>query len=378
MTKVLVVDDEKDIRDLLIDELVDSGYQVIEAENGAEALDQVHSDRPDVLLLDLMMPVMNGIQVLKILKSDPDTVDLPVVLLTAVSAEDGEQRSKNLGADYYLTKPWEPDAIQNVIRLALRETAKAAFRKARDSGADDSAGEEEGKTQASAFIDTKDPQLNIKLGGGVPLEGLTLIEGATSTGKSVLCQQFAHTALLHGYGVAYFSNQHNAAGLVSQMASLGMDVSQFHRNGQLTVTAIPNVDPSTDCTEALLDLTRQVGKEAAHSRFVFIDVITSVTSCSQESAIISCFVQCKELGNSRNAIFIAAHPAGMSGDILNRLRSLSDCYFALRIEKSGTRVNNVLEVLKVGNAEYTTGNRVYFEIEPGMGVRVDPTSRIKV
>ena len=73
---------------------------------------------------------------------------------------------------------------------------------------------------------------------------------------------------------------------------------------------------------------------------------------------------------------VAAHPAGMSGDALNGFRSVSDGYLALRIEKSGSKLNNVLEVFKVGNAEYQTGNRVHFVVEPGMGVRVDPTSRV--
>ena len=96
MTKVLVVDDEKDIRELLIDELNDSGFRATGAVNGAEALDRVYKDRPDIMLLDLMMPVMDGVQVLKSLKSNPHTADLPVVLLTAVSADEGEQRAIEL------------------------------------------------------------------------------------------------------------------------------------------------------------------------------------------------------------------------------------------------------------------------------------------
>ncbi|NQW22238.1 MAG: response regulator [SAR202 cluster bacterium] len=369
MTKVLVVDDEKDIRDLLLDDLLDSGYQVIEASNGAEALEKVYSERPDIVLLDLMMPIMNGIEALKALKADPDTVNIPVVLLTAVSADEGEQKAIALGANHYVTKPWEPDAIQTVIKVTLREAAEG------QSGVDDWAGE---KVEASAFISTGDYQLNIKLGGGVPHEGLTFIEGATATGKSVFCQQFTYTALVHGYGVSYFSSQHSATSLVGQMASLGLNSSRFYRSGQLMVTAIPTVDPSADSTQAVLDLASQVKETAVNFRFVVIDVVTSVTSGSQESAIVSLLTKCKEIGNSGNSVVIAAHPAGMSADLLNRFRSLSDSYMGLRVERVGTRLNNVLEVFKVGNAEILTGIRVNFEVEPGVGVRVDPTSRISV
>ena len=123
MTKILVVDDEPDIRELLIDELMDSGYETVEAENGAEALEQeVQAENPDLVLLDLMMPVMDGIQALKVLKSDPKTANLPVILLTAVSADEGEQRALEMGVNHYVTKPWEPGTVQTVIKVTLRET----------------------------------------------------------------------------------------------------------------------------------------------------------------------------------------------------------------------------------------------------------------
>lgn len=265
MTKVLVVDDEKDIRELLIDDLLDSGYQVIEAENGAEALDRVYNDRPDIVLLDLMMPVMNGIEVLKTLKSNPDTANLPVLILTAVSAEEAEQRTMDLGANHYVTKPWGPGTIQTMIRMTLREAAKGGEKSAAGPGGEqadvaDLVGEGTNETNwvgdrmneanrarkqvdGSALISTEDPLLNIKLGGGVPYEGLTYIEGATATGKSVLCQRFAYPALVHGHGVSCINSQHNSSSLNSQMAPLGMNSSHFYGSGKLMAPAIPNVDP---------------------------------------------------------------------------------------------------------------------------------------
>ena len=122
MTKILVVDDEPDIRELLIDELTDSGYETIEAENGADALERVRVDQPDLVLLDLMMPIMDGTEALQILKSDPETQNLPVILLTAVSADEGEQRALDMRLNHYVTKPWEPGTVQTVIKLTLKET----------------------------------------------------------------------------------------------------------------------------------------------------------------------------------------------------------------------------------------------------------------
>ena len=135
MTKILVVDDESDIRRLLIDELTDSGYETIEAGNGAEALDRVYTDCPDIVLLDLMMPVLDGIHVLQVLKFNARTADLPVVLLTAVSADESEQRAMELGVNHYVAKPWEPGTIQTIVKVALKEAADDKYTNSGDGAA---------------------------------------------------------------------------------------------------------------------------------------------------------------------------------------------------------------------------------------------------
>lgn len=378
MIKVLVVDDERDIRELLVDELTDSGFEAIEAENGAKALDRVYTDRPDIVLLDLMMPVLDGMQVLEVLKSNPNTASLPVVLLTAVSADEGEQRARDLGANHYVTKPWEPGAIQTMIKVTLREVAAAEQADSSDdTRVPASAGTAAGQQiDPSAFISTGDPQLNQKLGGGVPREGMTFIEGAASTGKSVLCQHFAHAALVDGYGVAYFSSQHSPTSLVNQMTSLGMDPSKFYRRNQLMIKGIPILGPASDYKEALVDLASQVTEAAASCHFVIVDDLAGITNRDEESEIIHFLNQCKTLGGSGHSIVIAENQFGMSDDVLTRARSLSDEHLGLRAEKTWSRFNKVLEVFKVANAEFRTGNRVNFEVEPGMGIRVSAISKV--
>ena len=374
MTKVLVVDDERDIRELLVDELTDCGYETVQAANGAEALERVYADGPDILLLDLMMPVLDGIQVLRALKSNAHTASLPVVLLTAVSADEGEQRAMELGVNHYVIKPWEPGTIQTIIKVTLREVENGGQENSVDhAAASDVAGQ---KIESSAFVSTGDPQLDFELGGGVPREGLTFIEGAASTGKSVLCQHFAYAALVNGYSVSYFSSQHSPASMVGQMASLGLNPSKFYQEGQLVVTAIPTVTHSIDRTQALFNLARQVKDMAADFRFVIIDDLAGVTNRDEEGAIISFVSQVKTLGDSGDSIVVAAHPDGLSDDALIRVRSLSDGYLALRLEKNGSGLSKVLEVYKIANAEFVTGNQVSFEVEPGMGIRINAISKV--
>ncbi len=120
MTKILVVDDEKGIVDLLVDNLSDEGFDVTSANNGASALVEIYRDRPDVVVLDLMLPVLNGYQVLRELKSHPSTKNIPIIMLTAISSKEVEETVRQLGGDHYLTKPWKLGGLLTEIGAALR------------------------------------------------------------------------------------------------------------------------------------------------------------------------------------------------------------------------------------------------------------------
>ncbi len=112
MTTVLIADDEREIRNLLASCRISAGYSVIEAGDGHAALEKACREYPDLILLDLIMPVMDGFDVLRRLRGmsfdDPIAASIPVVLLTGLSPADGERTALSLGANHYLTKPWEP------------------------------------------------------------------------------------------------------------------------------------------------------------------------------------------------------------------------------------------------------------------------------
>ena len=99
---ILVVDDDDSIRSLLIQELGDAGYIIEEATNGKEALASIRNHRPDLIILDVMMPEMNGFDVAAILKNDPQTMDIPIIVLSIVQ---DKARGFRIGVDRYLTKP---------------------------------------------------------------------------------------------------------------------------------------------------------------------------------------------------------------------------------------------------------------------------------
>lgn len=117
--KLLVVDDDENIRNLLEAMLGALGCEVITAENGTHALELVELNQFDMILLDLMMPGLSGIGVLKMLKDNPDTSEIPVVLVTAIDGSDEIMSGYQHGATYYITKPFNPDQIVYAIDLAL-------------------------------------------------------------------------------------------------------------------------------------------------------------------------------------------------------------------------------------------------------------------
>lgn len=117
--RVLVVDDEPDVLLLCRVNLEFEGYEILEARDGEEALRVVHVEQPDVVLLDVMMPRMDGWQALEAIKADPETADIPVVMLTAKVQDEDQIRGWEAGAADYITKPFSPLSLSQVISEVL-------------------------------------------------------------------------------------------------------------------------------------------------------------------------------------------------------------------------------------------------------------------
>jgi two-component system alkaline phosphatase synthesis response regulator PhoP len=119
MARVLVVDDEPDVLLLCRLNLEQRGHQVLEAPNGDEALQLARSDRPDLVVLDLMLPGIDGYQVLQELRAGEETSEVPVLVLTAKSLQADRERSRQLGAAAFLTKPFLPDELCDLVDAIL-------------------------------------------------------------------------------------------------------------------------------------------------------------------------------------------------------------------------------------------------------------------
>jgi len=124
-SRVLIVEDERDIRDLVLFHLEREGFQVSSASSGEEALRQVRHASPDLVLLDLMLPAMGGLEVCRKLRQDPATAALPIVMLTAKGDEVDRVLGLELGADDYIVKPFSPKELLARVRAVLRRAKPA-------------------------------------------------------------------------------------------------------------------------------------------------------------------------------------------------------------------------------------------------------------
>ena len=117
--RILIVDDEDDLRNMLKFRLEATGYEVDEAADGQEGLDKARTAWPDLVILDLMLPKIDGFKVCRMLKFDDKHKHKPIIMFTARAQEKDKMIGKEMGADAYITKPFEPDVLLAKIKELL-------------------------------------------------------------------------------------------------------------------------------------------------------------------------------------------------------------------------------------------------------------------
>ena len=116
---ILVVEDQMDNRQILRDLLGNAGYQLVEAENGEEALAAVAKQRPDLILMDIQLPVMDGYEATRRIKANPDFKSIPIIAVTSYALAGDEAKARAAGCDAYVTKPYSPRQLLAKVREFL-------------------------------------------------------------------------------------------------------------------------------------------------------------------------------------------------------------------------------------------------------------------
>jgi len=114
--RILVIKDQEDVRGMLRDLLTGSGYTVIEAGDGEAGVAKAKSDRPDLILMDIQMPVIDGYEATRRIKVHPDLRPIPIVAVSSFAMKGDEEKARAAGCDHYVTKPYSPMQLLRVIR----------------------------------------------------------------------------------------------------------------------------------------------------------------------------------------------------------------------------------------------------------------------
>ncbi|RKY76153.1 DNA-binding response regulator [candidate division KSB1 bacterium] len=122
--KILIVEDEPDISELIVFNVEQAGFKTITAGSGETAIKKTRTDKPDLIILDLMLPGIDGIDVCRLLKADTGTKEIPIIMLTARSEDSDIVQGLDTGADDYITKPFSPDVLTARIKSVLRRNRK--------------------------------------------------------------------------------------------------------------------------------------------------------------------------------------------------------------------------------------------------------------
>ena len=121
--RILAVDDSPTVLEMITQILESGGYTVLTAVDGAEALDTARAERPDLILLDVMLPKLDGYRVCRLLKFDQNYRDIPIIMLTAKAEDQAVATGIRTGADQYLTKPVDPETLLSAIAAELAEAS---------------------------------------------------------------------------------------------------------------------------------------------------------------------------------------------------------------------------------------------------------------
>ena len=114
--RILVVEDQLDNRQILYDLLTNAGFDIVEAENGEEAIASAQAIRPDLILMDIQLPILDGYEATQRLKADPDLKSIPIIVVTSYALSGDEEKARLAGCDDYVAKPFSPRLLLTKIK----------------------------------------------------------------------------------------------------------------------------------------------------------------------------------------------------------------------------------------------------------------------
>ncbi len=228
---------------------------------------------------------------------------------------------------------------------------------------------------AQEVITTGNPEIDKKMGGGIPLGSLTMVEGPSDSGKSVLLQQMIWGSLNSGHRVRVFTTENTVKSLARQMGSLGLDIVDYLLLGRLKVRPLRSSQQTSESINGLHALLHAISQEG--TGVVFVDSLTGFVMHSPREETMDFFEGCKSYCNVGRTVVCTLHSAACEESTIIRVRSMCDAHLRLSIEAVGEQLVKTLEVAKIKGAERGTGNILSFDVEPRMGMRIIPVMKAR-
>ncbi len=226
-------------------------------------------------------------------------------------------------------------------------------------------------------ITTGSTEIDKKLGGGIPIGSLVLLEGQSDAGKSVLTQHFSHQSLVNRMSVGLYTTENTVKSLMSQMNSLNLDITDYFLCDRIRIFPIEMSSEEENTAEAFRSLNEHFEDLPSRFQLLIIDSLTAMVAHSDDRGIIDFFAGCKRLCDTGRTIVAIVHSYAFDENMLIRVRSLCDAHLIMKMEQMGERLVKSMEVAKVRNAELSTGNIISFDVEPGIGMKIIPLSKAK-
>ena len=235
-------------------------------------------------------------------------------------------------------------------------------------------GTDEQKTRA---VTTGNAEFDKKMGGGIPLGSLTLVEGQSGGGKSVLVQQLTWGGLKTGLRILYYTTENTTRSLLKQMDDLGLSVEDYFLLGRLNIYAVPQAFSEDQSLQVFQLLRQHIAQQSENFDVVMIDSLTTFVSNVPAKETLTFFTLCKQFCDEQKTIIFTMHSYAFNETMFIRLRSICDAHLRLKVEEVGDRLIKTLEVAKIRGAEKTTGNVISFDVEPNLGLRIVPITKAK-
>jgi len=350
MSKILLIKSDPQSVELVQYPLEEKGHTVVMAADGPEGLKKAVRIQPDLVLVDFELRTMKGNTVAQRLRKEVVTNHIPIVMLVDESQLEDLDIGPRSAVDDFLIRPF------NSVELVTKINPLLASRE-----------------ETNALMSTGNSELDSKMGGGIPLRSLTLIEGDSGAGKSVLSQQMMRGCLDEGYKLSLFTSENSVKSLVKQMRSLSLDITDYLLLDNVRVFPIETSGLGKEGPPTLMQAMQgEKGRDA-----IFVDSITTTIPLCSDVEVLAFFERAKRICSGGATIVIVIHSHGLSQELLIRIRSLCDAHLQLRTEEVGNKLVKTLEATKVRGAEQSTGNIVSFEVEPGWGMRVIPIGKVR-